>query len=209
MKPTLLIFARAPAIGVGKTRLAREVGRVEAWRTYRDMSAALVRRLRDPRWRLVVRIAPDRAGWPGATTEPQGPGGLGERLERAIRAHGRRGPVAVVGTDAPDVTRERVWLAFRAARRTGAAIGPAADGGFWILTLGPERARRGAFPGVRWSSDQACADTISALGGRVARLDVLTDVDDLASLRSVRARSCRRLWSAGAAATAEAPCAPT
>jgi hypothetical protein len=45
-RPTLIIFARAPAIGVGKTRLARDVGRVEAWRLYRAFSARLLRSLR-------------------------------------------------------------------------------------------------------------------------------------------------------------------
>src|SRR5687768_9358971 len=99
MKPTLIVFARAPAIGVGKTRLARDVGVVEAWRVYRTLSSQLIRRLRDPRWRLVVRVVPDRSSWPsGVVREPQGPGDLGGRLQRAIRAHAR-GPVAVVGTD--------------------------------------------------------------------------------------------------------------
>lgn len=42
-RPTLIVFARAPAVGVGKTRLARDVGRVEAWRAYRAMSLPLIR----------------------------------------------------------------------------------------------------------------------------------------------------------------------
>lgn len=200
MRPVLLVFARAPAIGVGKTRLARHVGRVEAWRLSRAMTADLLRRLCDPRWKLVVRIAPDRARVPGATAEPQGPGDLGLKLRRALRAHAR-GPVAVIGTDAPDVAPARVWNAFRAARATGAAIGPATDGGFWLLALSAEKARRVAFPGVRWSTDQACADTVAALGGRVARLETLTDVDDLASLRSVRRLPFRRRSSVAAGAS--------
>lgn len=199
MKPTLLVFARAPAIGVGKTRLARDVGRVEAWRVSRGMTADLLRRLRDPRWTLVVRIAPDRAAFPGQRTEHQGRGDLGAKLQRALRAHAG-GPVAVIGTDAPDVTPARVWTAFRAARPTGGAIGPAEDGGFWLLALSPQRARRVAFPGVRWSTVHACADTIGTLGGRVATLKTLTDVDDLASLRSVRRSPCRRRSSAAAGA---------
>lgn len=185
-RPTLLIFARAPAIGVGKTRLARDVGRVEAWRVYRAMSLPLVRSLsRDPRWRTVVRLAPDRANWPGATSEAQGGGGLGERLERAFRAHAR-GPVAAVGTDAPDVTPGRVWQAFGAARAAGAALGPAEDGGFWILALSAERARTVRFPGVRWSSPHALEDTRAALGGRAALLETLLDVDDGEALRRWR-----------------------
>ena len=53
-RPTLIVFARSPAIGVGKTRLARDIGAVEAWRVYRAMSTRLLWRMRDPRWRAVV-----------------------------------------------------------------------------------------------------------------------------------------------------------
>nr|WP_240454780.1 DUF2064 domain-containing protein [Caulobacter sp. 17J65-9] len=151
------------------------------------MTARLLRRLRDPRWRLVVRITPDAARFPGVACEGQGGGDLDERLRRAIRAHAR-GPVAVIGTDAPEVSRARIARAFEAARRTGAALGPAEDGGFWILALTPTRARRIAFPGVRWSTPDAFADTQAALGGQATVLEVLADVDDGAALRAWRRR---------------------
>lgn len=183
-RPTLVVFARAPAIGVGKTRLARDVGAVEAWRLYRAMSTRLLWRLRDPRWRLVLRLEgprPDPA-WPRLVVEPQGGGDLGERLVRAVRAHGR-GAVAVVGTDAPDVTAARV----RRALRAGAAIGPADDGGFWLLALPPGRARRVRLEGVRWSGPRALEDVVRAAGPLV-RLETLTDIDDGAALARWRLR---------------------
>jgi len=183
-RPTLIVFVRVPAIGRGKTRLARDIGRVEAWRLARAMTARTLRRLKDPRWRLVVRVTPDGA-LPGA--EPQGRGDLGERLGRALRAHAG-GPVAVVGTDAPDVSPVRVARAFAAARKHGAAIGPAEDGGYWILALSARRARAVALDGVRWSTRHACDDTVAALGGKVARLETLIDVDDAASLAALRSR---------------------
>jgi hypothetical protein len=189
-RPVLIVFARAPAIGVGKSRLARDVGRVEAWRLYRAMSAQLLRRLKDPRWRLVVRLAPDRARIDGFASEPQGRGDLGTRLARALKRHAR-GPVAVIGTDAPDVTPSRVAGAFRGARGPGAAIGPAEDGGFWILALSPARARRIGFEGVRWSGPHTFEDTLRVLGGKAEVLETLVDVDDGAALRAWRARSRR------------------
>lgn len=184
-RPTLIVFVRVPAVGRGKSRLARDIGKVEAWRLSRAMTARMLRTLRDPRWRLLVRVTPDGA-LPGA--EPQGRGDLGERLTRAIRAHGR-GPVAVVGTDAPDLTPARVARAFGAARRSGAAIGPAEDGGYWLLALSARRARGVRLDGVRWSTAHAGEDTVRALGGTVARLETLVDIDDRASLVRWRARS--------------------
>ncbi|MBW3559052.1 MAG: DUF2064 domain-containing protein [Proteobacteria bacterium] len=185
-RPTLIVFARAPAVGVGKTRLARDVGRVEAWRAYRAMSLPLIRSLaRDSRWRTVVRMAPDRASWPGVESEGQGGGGLGERLQAAFRAHAR-GPVAAVGADAPDVTPERVWRAFQQTKRAGVVLGPAEDGGFWILAMDARRARTVRFPGVRWSSPYALADTRAVLGGRALLLETLLDVDTGEALRRWR-----------------------
>lgn len=182
-RPTVVLFLRVPAIGRGKTRLARDIGKVEAWRLSRAMTATVLRRVRDPRWDLVVRVTPDGAM---AGAEPQGRGDLGLRLQRSIRAHAK-GPVAVIGTDVPDLSAERIARAFSAARRHGAAIGPAADGGFWILALSPQHARTVAFEGVRWSTADTCADTVAAVGGGVALLETLIDVDDQAALRAWRA----------------------
>jgi len=183
-RPTLIVFVRAPAIGRGKTRLAKDIGKVAAWRLSRAMTGRTLRRLADPRWRLVVRATPDGAV-PGA--EPQGRGDLGERLVRALRAHAR-GPVAVVGTDAPGLSPARVARAFAAVRRSGAAIGPAADGGYWLLALSARRARAVRLDGVRWSTAHALADTVAALAGKVERLEILIDVDDAASLAALRSR---------------------
>ncbi|MGE5501445.1 MAG: TIGR04282 family arsenosugar biosynthesis glycosyltransferase [Ignavibacteriales bacterium] len=181
-KPTLIVFARSPAIGVGKTRLARDIGAVEAWRVYRAMSTRALWRLRDPRWRLVLRLEGRKAdpAWPRLPIEPQGRGDLGARLTRALRAHGEA-PVAVVGTDVPELTPARVANAFR--RRN--AIGPASDGGFWLLALEPRRARAVHFAGVRWSSVHTLKDTLSVLGP-LAVLETLTDVDDGTSLALTR-----------------------
>lgn len=179
-KPTLIVFARSPAIGVGKTRLARDIGAVEAWRVYRTMSARLLWRLRDPRWRTVLRLDGGRldAAWPKLAVEPQGLGDLGRRLERALRA---RGCVAVIGTDAPQVSRTHIAQAFRARN----AIGPATDGGFWLLALEAGRARTVKLDGVRWSSAHTLRDTVKAVGP-LAELETLTDVDDGPSYWSSR-----------------------
>lgn len=186
-RPTLIVFARAPAIGVGKTRLARDIGRVEAWRVYRAMSARVLRTVRDPRWRTVLRLEGRRSDptWPKLPVEPQGRGDLGDRLARALRAHSG-GPVAVVGVDAPGITRAHIAAAFRA----GDAIGPASDGGFWLLAMSAPRARFVRLDQVRWSSPHTLADTLRVLGP-LRRLETLTDVDDGESLAAWRYASSR------------------
>ncbi len=186
----LIVFAKAPVIGGAKTRLAAGIGKVGAWRIYRAMTARVLRHLNDPRWRTVLTIAPDRAVtrrfpgvWPQHVARAgQGGGDLGARQARAFEG---LGPVCVIGTDAPGVTRADIASAFAQLKRHDAVIGPAEDGGYWLLALnGP--APRGLFDGVRWSHDQTRADLegrLTAHGFTIARLRTLRDVDEAADLK--------------------------
>ncbi|KAA5805234.1 glycosyltransferase [Alkalicaulis satelles] len=189
-RPVLVIFAKAPVIGGAKTRLARGIGKVSAWRLYRAMTARLMRRLADRRWDTVLAVAPDAAlkrcfpgVWPpGVKRRAQGPGDLGARQARVFSG---RGPVCVIGSDAPDVTRADIASAFKALKRHDAVTGPALDGGYWLLALNAP-APRGLFEGVRWSHAQTLSDLearLAAHGLSVARLRALADVDEAGDLR--------------------------
>ena len=190
MKPTLLVMAKAPLIGHGKSRLASELGLVEAWRINRTLQAHTLRTARDPRWTTVLCVAPTRAAnlrlpgvWPAAIRRfPQGEGDLGERLER-ILAPLRN--VAVIGTDCPDLKRHHIAAAFAALKCAPFVIGPAHDGGFWLLAARSGRAAARAMRPVRWSTPYAAKDVIRNLGAdRVAKLHVMRDVDTAADLRA-------------------------
>jgi hypothetical protein len=189
-KPTLLIMAKAPRIGLGKTRLARDIGRAEAWRINRALHAHTLKLSRDARWQTILCVAPDAAVqlhlpgvWPRSVTRiAQGQGDLGARLARVLR---ERGVVAVIGTDCPGVSRAHIAAAFRALRSRPFALGPTPDGGFWILAARSGAAAvRGMAP-VRWSSEHAAADVMRNLRAvNVALLATLSDIDTGADLRA-------------------------
>lgn len=187
----LVIFARRPRLGVGKRRLAADVGDVEAVRFARHALDRLTQTLgRDPRWRLWLAVSPDRPlDWVRTGTPlPQGPGDLGARLTRVIQAL-PPGPVVILGSDTPTVTRRDVADAFAALGSRWAVFGPATDGGYWLIGL--RRAPGDALPfsNVRWSTRDALADTLANLEGyRVSLLREQEDVDDGAALRRYRAR---------------------
>jgi rSAM/selenodomain-associated transferase 1 len=187
----LVLFARAPRLGVGKRRLARDVGDLAALRFERAMLDRLGRRLaRDRRWRLRVAVTPDNARrrtrlWPrGVPIDPQGRGDLGVRMLRAL-GRCRPGPALLVGTDIPELAASHVAAAFRLLGCHDVVFGPAEDGGFWLVGVRRPASLAGAFAGVRWSGPQALADVLANLPRRVsvgfaARLE---DVDDGAALR--------------------------
>jgi len=182
----LVLFLRAPRLGRGKRRLARDIGDVAALRFERAMLGLLRRRLgRDRRWRLRLAVMPDRARfarrlWPrGVPVMVQGAGDLGRRMCRALAAC-PPGPAVLVGGDIPDVTTHQIVAAFRLLGRCDVVFGPAEDGGFWLV--GARRCPRlpPLFGPVRWSGPYALADTLAALPARVSVGFVarLADVDD-------------------------------
>jgi hypothetical protein len=189
----VLIFAKAPRMGLGKTRLARGIGVARAWRLNRAMQAGTCRVAVDSRWDALLCVAPDRETatrlpgvWPQRLTrKAQGMGDLGARLMRAFAWAGRR-PVLAIGTDCPAMTRADLWAAVKALRRADAVAGPATDGGYWLFGLKDPGLAPAAFANVRWSSEHALADTLAGLptGARVARLRMLSDVDGQACRRS-------------------------
>lgn len=180
-------MAKAPVAGRVKTRLAREIGPVAAAWWFRHQLRALLRRLEDPRWSLLLAVSPDRSVfsniWPSHLPRVgQGHGDLGARMRRLLRAQAGA-PICVIGADVPGIRRAHVARAFRALASHDAVLGPASDGGYWLIGLGRRTATQGILEGVRWSSPHARDDTLQTLAGlSVAMIDELADVDEAADL---------------------------
>ncbi|MGX0902691.1 rSAM/selenodomain-associated transferase 1 [Roseovarius sp. MBR-79] len=187
---TLVVMVKEPRPGRVKTRLGRDLGMTAAAWWFRHQVARLLRRIEDPRWRLILAVSPDRAGltsrvWPAHLPRvPQGAGDLGDRMGRLFRSL-PPGPVCIIGADIPGIERHHVARAFASLGGHDAVIGPAPDGGYWLIGL-----RRTAavparlFEGVRWSGPHARTDTLRSLGSaRVALTDTLRDVDEARDLQ--------------------------
>lgn len=189
MKQTLIVMVKEPRPGRVKTRLGRDLGMVASAWWFRHQVCALLRRVQDPRWQLVLAVAPDVAGmqsrvWPAHLPRlPQGQGDLGDRMARMLRA-AAGGPACVIGADIPDINAARVAEAFAALGNHDAVFGPAPDGGYWLVGLKhPARQPRGFFAGVRWSTEHALADTIATLPDHcIAQVATLRDVDTVSDL---------------------------
>ena len=117
------------------------------------------------------------------TRIPQGSGDIGQRMDRACRRFPRRN-VLILGCDIPAARAADVRAAFKALGSAEAVFGPAEDGGYWLVGMGPRRPAR-PFANARWSSEHALKDTLVNFAGRkTARLRTLRDVDTAADLPS-------------------------
>jgi uncharacterized protein len=211
----ICVFAKPPLPGRVKTRLAATLGEARA--------AALARAFLEDTWAVASRVSWARPilattgggavdfGLPGRPVIwLQGDGDLGARLERIVR----RGLavarfVIAIGADSPGLPGRLLDRACAELARADAVLGPAEDGGFYLLGL--RRCPPRLLEGLPWSAVTtftATRDRLVQRGASVALLEPWFDVDraaDLDRLRlliergEVRAEATGRLLSGGGA----------
>ncbi|OBJ52101.1 DUF2064 domain-containing protein [Mycobacterium sp. 1423905.2] len=143
---TLLVVAKAPEPGRAKTRLAATVGDVMA----AEIAAAALLDTLDavaaaPAANRVVAITGDLDAAAGAaeirqrlqafTVIPQRGDGFADRLANAHADADAGYPVVQIGMDTPQVTADMLTDCARRLREAAAVLGPAVDGGWWVLGL--------------------------------------------------------------------------
>jgi rSAM/selenodomain-associated transferase 1 len=195
----LIVFTRYPEIGMVKTRLIPTLGPERATELHRMMAEQTIEVARevvaDRRSVLVVRYTgatrEAMADWLGDDLryQDQGGGGLGERLQRAFdESLGRiRHPVVAIGTDCPELTSERIGEAFDKLRDTDLVLGPADDGGYYLIGL--SRPAATLFHEIAWGTDRVLEQTWAAAvraGLTHLLLDPLHDIDRPEDLERIR-----------------------
>lgn len=188
----MIVFLKAPRAGSVKTRLGRQIGMGRAAVLFRRMTAMTLCQVSKGPWRVILAVDPRKDlysfkrlwGW-SHRRMAQRKGDLGARMAAAMRAV-PRGPVIVVGADIPGLRAWHLRRAFAELGRADVVIGPAEDGGYWLIGMARRRRAPDLFDGVRWSSEHALADTIASLPEDfvVSYLPVLRDIDDAADLRA-------------------------
>ena len=186
----VIVFVKAPVAGRVKTRLGAEIGMGRATALFRIMTARTIGEAMKGGWRVVLAVDQPGAAcatakfWPaGIERAPQGGRDLGARMSRAFR-EAPRGPVVIIGADAPGLRARHLRQAFDALKGADAVFGPAADGGYWLIGLARRRAAPMLFEGVRWSTKHALADTLRTMPGNfnVRLLETLRDIDEACDL---------------------------
>ena len=187
----LIIFTRYPQPGRVKTRLIPKLGEVGAATLHQRMTEhtlgiAAKARLLMPELEVTLRVEGGTQSlmrrlygteW---TFAEQGDGDLGARLNRAAfdafaAGHAR---VAIIGSDCPELTSHLLQSAFEALRSVDVVIGPAVDGGYYLI--GMRQSTPALFERIPWSTGGVLERTIHEarqLALRVSLLPTLSDVD--------------------------------
>jgi hypothetical protein len=192
LSDAVLVFVRAPEAGRVKTRLAAGIGAPAALRVYVRLAEHALAQARASGAAVRVHFTPADAGeavraWlgPGAAYLPQAEGDLGERMRGAFDAAFAAGfrRVVVIGSDLPELSPELLRRAFALLDGREAVLGPARDGGYYLLGL--RRPVPDVFHGIAWSTAEVLGATVARLratGIEPALLETLADLDEAADL---------------------------
>jgi rSAM/selenodomain-associated transferase 1 len=183
----LVIFARAPQPGQVKTRIAAELGSLEALEIYRTLAAQTIAAARSgTNYCVTVAYSPrDAEGvmrdWLGASLSlrPQRDGDLDARMAATIDDEFARGAhrVVVIGTDCPGLTSTHIENAFARLEKWDVVLGPATDGGYYLI--GMTRPLPELFEDVPWSSPETLRVTVERARQRELRISLLEELADI------------------------------
>ena len=181
----LLVFTRYPESGCVKTRLIPALGPAGARELHRSMAEHALQRLD---CFTNIEVCFDGGSkqcmrhWLGGSFSyiPQGGGNLGQRMLRACSRTFQQGEdkVILVGTDCPGLKASHVRKALHLLDKHDLVLGPAADGGYYLLGLKDLYA--GLFEDIPWGTGQVLAETLQKahrLGLRTVLLEELADID--------------------------------
>ena len=191
----LIIFVKNPIPGTVKTRIARTVGPVRAADVYRHLLAHTQEITQPGTWQNIVYYAdfvnPDD-GWNGCEKAQQTGHDLGERIANAFRERFAAGaaPVVIIGSDCLEISAAHLMAAFGALEKTDVVIGPATDGGYYLL--GMNRMHDFLSEAMPWSQPDLYERTQQAIQQNnltLHRLPTLSDIDEWSDYeRAVQAK---------------------
>lgn len=194
----LLVFARLPELGKVKTRLAADVGEERALAVYEAMLREVMRGIgtSTPDTEIEVLWPPT----PGASGEAlqkafaphaiamQTGAGLGDRLSMALSERfffHRTEKIVTIGVDDPTLPRELIDHAFALLESCEYVLGPASDGGYYLIGCRALAFDPSVFQDIAWGTSSVLAETlrrIATLGRTVALLPERYDIDTGADL---------------------------
>lgn len=181
-----ILFAKKPEAGKVKTRLAEGIGPDATDRLYKAFLEDILSSLNELHRPFAVAYTPAWAGEyfeeaAGGADElfPQQGDDLGERMNNAFSRQFALGydRVILIGSDIPLLSPEILEEAREALAEHPAVLGPARDGGYYLIGL--RKPVPGLFTGISWGSDRVLRDTISILLRQRCNYRLLPELSDI------------------------------
>ena len=186
----LVIYVRNPISGQVKTRLAKDIGDERALEIYLQLLQHTLEITRSLSFRKFIYYADEVSDYdlwsvPGYTKRKQNGNDLGKRMYNSFKELFDQGftRIIIIGSDCLQLKTETLEQAVALLESNAAVLGPASDGGYYLLGL--TKFYPDLFINKPWSTNQVCSKTINDfinLGISYALLEELSDIDTVADL---------------------------
>jgi len=186
----IIIFLKYPELGRSKTRLATTVGNENALKVYVELlnhTNLITKNLSGDKFLFYDKVSVNKMPWGDDVyfTAYQKESDLGGRMQDAFEQLFIKGyeRVAIIGSDCYELTQDIIQEAFKFLRNNDAVIGPAKDGGYYLLGL--KKMIPELFINVAWSTAEVFKTTtevLNDLGVSYATTQVLSDIDTIEDL---------------------------
>ena len=189
LKNALVIFTRNPELGKCKTRLAKVVGDKSALKIYKYLlqhTANVSKEVDADRFVFYSESIQDNDIWDDSffNKKLQYGNDLGERMQNAFQQlfDSNYKNVIIIGSDLLDLNSVIINKAFSLLNVYDAVIGPAKDGGYYLLGL--KAANPKLFKNKVWGTETVRRDTLNDLkNSTVFTLDELNDIDTFEDMK--------------------------
>ncbi len=174
----LVLFTRYPVPGSAKTRLIPALGADGAASVHMQLTERTVEILKQTGQQIEIQYSGGDANaiarWLGSDPSyvPQVEGDLTSRLLAAMDP----APVIFLGSDTPDLSAHHVNAAISALQKSDVVIGPADDGGYYLIGLA--KPYPFLFQNMRWSTEHVMPDTLDRLRQHDIDFEILETLHD-------------------------------
>lgn len=185
----LIVFARNPELGKCKTRLAKVIGDYNALEVYKFLinhTATIASKVNCDSYVFYSENITKNDSWDDSyfNKRLQYGADLGERMNNAFEILFKDGyeKVVIIGSDLLDLNEIIIENAFTALESNDITIGPAEDGGYYLL--GMKALHQTVFNIENWGTETVYQQTISKLiHNSVYVLEMLNDIDTIEDLK--------------------------
>jgi rSAM/selenodomain-associated transferase 1 len=197
----ILFFIKYPEPGSVKTRLALSIGEETAAELYKNFILDTLAKLSFSGLPFIVCYSPeekekDIRQWLGTINRYQSQNGedLGERMKLAfihVFTEGYNRAI-LIGSDFPDLPTLFLHEALESLENHPSVVGPAADGGYYLIGFRREAFLPTVFEGIPWGTERVLGETLSIFKNHGQNFHILppwNDVDSLDDLKELMNRS--------------------
>ena len=200
----ILVFLKTPERGMVKSRLSKDMDEDVALLLYKNFILDLLETLQKGRFAIKICFYPPNSkekvsNWLGKNYSymPQNGIDLGERMKNAFREAFSEGfsKVLLIGSDIPDLTTAVINEAF-AFDNNAAVIGPAFDGGYYLIGFKDNTFLPDVFEGIQWGQEMVFEKTMEIFKKHNYAIHLLPQWQDIDKLDDLQALYDRNMNTA-------------